>query len=92
MELKVVRTRTTETVVTVEKEWSIEANVTIENGKIQNIEGDAVKPEYQPVRFNEYRFENGQSNRTVNGVTKETEDVYGIVAELIEAVTFKYEF
>ena len=92
MELKVVKTVTTETVVTVEKEWSVEASVTVENGKIKNIEGSAVKPECQPVRFNEYHYEDGQTNRTVNGVTKETADVYEVVAELIESVIVKYEY
>ncbi len=91
MELKVVRTRTTETVVTVEKEWSIEANVTMQDGKIENIEGDVIKPECKPVHFSEYRGEDGTRQRDVRGVTADTEGAYALVDAVINAAILKYE-
>lgn len=76
--------------VTAEQDgWKVNASVSVDEGKVVNLNGSAVKAN-RSVTFNGYRTEEAFV-RTVYNVTDETNDIYAVLEALVDAVRVKYE-
>lgn len=76
--------------VTAEQDgWKVNASVSVDEGKVVNLNGSAVK-DNKSVAFNGYRTEEAFV-RTVYNVTDETNGIYAVLEALVDAVRVKYE-
>ena len=95
MEINQTQERKVYNVTAQQDEWTVNASVVVNDGKVQNFDGSAFKKvgdglEIASVTFNGYR--NGEKlMRTVQNVSDDTAGVYGVVEGFVDAVIAKYE-
>lgn len=76
--------------VTAEQDgWQVNASVSVDEGKVVNLNGSAVK-DNKSVAFNGYRTED-DFVRTAYNVTDETKGIYAVLEALVDAVRTRYE-
>ena len=89
MELTQTQTRTIHQLAAEQDGWNINASVTVQDGKVQNIDGYATKEGVDNVTFGAWR--NGDTlTRNIHNITDNSYRVYEIIEELLTAVQDKY--
>lgn len=89
MELIQTQTRTIHQISAEWGGWNINASVTIQDGKIQNVDGYANKEGVENVTFGAWR--NGDKlTRNVHNVTDDSYRAYEVIEDFLSALTEKY--
>lgn len=92
MELVQTTTRTVNQVTATQDGWMLNASVTVQNGRVVSVDGNARKQEdaMDDIGFTCWR-EGDVIKRNINNVDDGSKDVYTTISALVDAVVEKYE-